>query len=282
MSVSVIDKYLSGRTVESYVMPELPSEMLPLHEYDEVHINVSGGADSLATVLVALHGYKILKEKIKMVHMRIDGDPSDKSKRQLFDWPQTDDYLEYTSQVLDIPLIVIWGDMSLEERIRDRGMFPDAKCRFCTSYQKRDVYAKWVRQFDNCKILLLSGERSEESSTRANKAVFEIHSSQATGKKNRIVHWFRPIKHMLKTEVRQLIANHGIELHPCYQWVSRCSCKFCIFNTSAEMSHTSQLFPEDWAYLKAMEQEMGHTMKSKDGKPHSLSAFIKEDQIPLF
>lgn len=267
------------RTAEDYVMRDLPTDMLPLNEYDEVHINVSGGADSIATVLVAQHGFKIPREKIKLVHMRVDGDPS---KRALFDWPQTDAYLQYLSKVLDLPLIVIWGDKSLEERIRDRGMFPDSKCRFCTSYQKRDVYAKWVRQFDNCKILLLTGERSEESTERASKVVFQQHSAHAVGRKNRVVHWLKPIKDMLKSQVRQLVADYGIELHPCYEWVSRCSCKFCIFNTSSELTQTAQLFPEDWEYLKQMEIDMGHTMKSKDGKPHSLSAFIKEDQMPLF
>jgi 3'-phosphoadenosine 5'-phosphosulfate sulfotransferase (PAPS reductase)/FAD synthetase len=279
MSVNVMEL---KRGAEAFVLSELPSEMFPIHEYDEVHVNVSGGADSVATALVTLHGYNIPKEKIKLIHMRIDGDPNDKTKRQLFDWPQTDDYLQYMSKVLDLPLIVIWDDMSLEERIRDRGMFPSSQCRFCTSYMKRDVYAKWVRQFDNIKILLLTGERSEESTERAGKPIFKIHSTQATGRKNRIVHWLKPIKSMLKTEVRQLCADYGIELHPCYQWVSRCSCKFCIFNTSSEMSRTSQLFPDDWAYLKQMERDLDHTMKSKDGLSHSLSAFIKEDQILLF
>lgn len=50
---------------EQYVLAEMPSEMLPLQEYDEVHVNVSGGVDSVATALVALHGYHIPKEKIK-------------------------------------------------------------------------------------------------------------------------------------------------------------------------------------------------------------------------
>lgn len=269
------------RGAEAFILPELPSEMLLLDEYDEVHINVSGGADSVATALVALYGYRIPKNKIKLVHMRVDGDPKS-GKRPLFDWPQTDGYLEYLKKALDLPLIVIWDELGLEGRIRERGMFPSSQCRFCTSYLKRDVYAKWVRQFDNIKILLMTGERSEESTERAEKPVFRVHSANATGKKNRLVHWFKPIKAMLKTEVRQLCADHGIELHPCYEWVSRCSCKFCIFNTSAEMSRTSQLFPEDWAYLKQMEQDLGHTMKSKDGISHSLSAFIKEDQYTFF
>ncbi|MDH6674999.1 3'-phosphoadenosine 5'-phosphosulfate sulfotransferase (PAPS reductase)/FAD synthetase [Paenibacillus sp. LBL] len=270
------------RTAEQYVLPQLPYGMLSMEEYDEVHINVSGGIDSVATTLVAVYGYHIPKEKIKLVHMRVDGDPNDKSKRQLFDWPQTDEYLEYFAKVLDLPLIVIWGDKSLEERIRERGKFPDSKCRFCTSYMKRDVYSKWVRQFDDIKILLLTGERSEESTERAEKDVFSVHSANATGKKNRLVHWLKPIKDMLKFQVRQLASDYGIELHPCYEWVSRCSCKFCIFNTTAEMSRTSRLFPDDWEYLKQMERDLGHTMKSKKGKSFALGAFIKEDQIPLF
>lgn len=270
------------QTAEQYVLPQLPYGMLSMDEYDEVHINVSGGIDSVATTLVAVYGYHIPREKIKLVHMRVDGDPNDKSKRQLFDWPQTDEYLEYFAKVLDLPLIIIWGDKSLEERIRDRGKFPDSKCRFCTSYMKRDVYSKWVRQFDDIKILLLTGERSEESTERAEKDVFKVHSANATGKKNRLVHWLKPIKDMLKFQVRQLASDYGIELHPCYEWVSRCSCKFCIFNTTAEMSRTSRLFPDDWEYLKQMERDLGHTMKSKKGKSFALGAFIKEDQIPLF
>ncbi|WP_169091474.1 hypothetical protein [Paenibacillus sp. PL91] len=53
----------------------------------------------MATILVDIHGYHIPKEKIKMVHMCVDGYPNDKSKRQLFDWPQTDEYLQYLSKV---------------------------------------------------------------------------------------------------------------------------------------------------------------------------------------
>ncbi|GKS12882.1 hypothetical protein YDYSY3_38820 [Paenibacillus chitinolyticus] len=76
-----------------FVLNSLPLGLLPLSEYDEVHVCTSGGVDSVATALVALHGYSIPKEKIKLVHMRVDGDPHDKTKRQLFDWPQTDEYL---------------------------------------------------------------------------------------------------------------------------------------------------------------------------------------------
>ncbi|MEB9892803.1 phosphoadenosine phosphosulfate reductase family protein [Bacillus cereus] len=281
MSIDVLDRN-SIRAAEQYVIQELPEEMFPVQDYDEYHVNISGGVDSVAVTLMTLYGYQVPKEKIKLVHMRVDGDPNDPLKRQLFDWPQTDEYLRYFSEELRLPLFLIWGEKSLEERIRERGKFPDASCRFCTSYMKRDVYGKWVRQFDNCKILLLTGERSEESQNRANAPIFQVHQAQSTKRKNRVVHWFRPIKHMLKFQVRQLAADYGIELHPCYQWVSRCSCKFCIFNTSGELTRISQLYPDDWQYIKNLEDEIGHTMKSRRGKSFSLADFIKEDQIPLF
>lgn len=59
------------RSADKYQLPELPAEMFPISEYDEVHINVSGGADSVATTLIALHDFKIPKEKIKLVHIRV-------------------------------------------------------------------------------------------------------------------------------------------------------------------------------------------------------------------
>jgi hypothetical protein len=39
--------------------------------------------------------------------MRVDGNPNDPTKRQLFDWPQTDGYMQYMSKKLDLPLIVM-------------------------------------------------------------------------------------------------------------------------------------------------------------------------------
>lgn len=268
-------------SAEQYVLSDLPQELLDIHSYDEYHINFSGGADSLAVAIVMKYGYKVPAERLRLIHMRVDGDPNDPTKRQLFDWPQTDSYLQYASSALGIPLTVIWGEKSLEERIRERGKFPDKPCRFCTSYTKRDVYTKWVRQFDNCKILLLTGERSQESSERASEPVFEYHSAHATLRKNRVVHWFRPIKHLLKFQVKQLAADYGIQLHPCYQWVSRCSCRFCIFNTPAEMEQVARLYPDDFEYLKQLEISIGHTMKSRRGKALPLGVFINEDQIPL-
>lgn len=47
------------------------------------------------------------------------------------------------------------------------------------------------------------------------------------------------------------------------------------------MQRTSRLFPEDWEYLKQMEVDLGHTLKSRNGGSLSLSDFIQEDQLSL-
>lgn len=40
--------------------------------------------------------------------MRVDRDLEGTTNRQFF-WPQTDVYLQYLSEKLDLPLIIIWG-----------------------------------------------------------------------------------------------------------------------------------------------------------------------------
>jgi 3'-phosphoadenosine 5'-phosphosulfate sulfotransferase (PAPS reductase)/FAD synthetase len=97
--------------------------MLPLEEYKEIHANFSGGKDSVAFVLLLIYGYKIPVSKLKLVHMRIDGLDTDSTKT-FFDYPETDDYLKYCSEKLDIPLNIIGSEIGLKERILSRGKFP--------------------------------------------------------------------------------------------------------------------------------------------------------------
>lgn len=258
---------------EQFVRP-LPEGMFDLNDY-EIHCNFSGGKDSIAEVLVLLHGYKVPKEKIKLVHMRVDGD---ESKPAVFDWPQTDEYLRYCAKKLDLELIILSGDMGLEERIRERGQWPSSSTQYCTSYLKRDVYSKWVRRQGPGKYLCVSGERAEESPRRANKAVFEIYKSANAPTKERIVHWFRPIHHLLINEVWKLMELANIEPHPCYQYVSRCSCKFCIFLSPTEMAKVAELYPTEFQRLIDMEKEIGHTMKVKTTQKNKVKTTT---QIPL-
>jgi 3'-phosphoadenosine 5'-phosphosulfate sulfotransferase (PAPS reductase)/FAD synthetase len=240
----------------------LPEELKPWREYDQIHCNFSGGKDSLACVLLLLYGYKVPKEKLVLVHMRVDGSYENEV---FFDWEQTDEYLNYCSEKLDIPLVTIFADMGLKERIEVRGKWPSSKQQYCTSYQKRDVYNKWVRNLGPGRFLCVTGERAQESPRRANKPTFEIHKTTAPTL-NRYVDWYRPVHHLLEDEAWELMRLAEIEPHPCYERVSRCSCKFCIFLTPIEMGTVSELYPEEFNELIDMEKRLGHTMKYKNAR----------------
>ncbi|WP_209124433.1 phosphoadenosine phosphosulfate reductase family protein [Alkalihalobacillus sp. BA299] len=265
----------------------LPEEMGSFDGYS-LHCNFSGGKDSIALVLLLLYGYKVPKEKIQLIHMRVDSS-EERNPNPLFDWPQTDEYLRYCAKKLDLPLVIISSPKSLEERIRDRGLWPAPSQQFCTSYQKRDVYAKWVRSLGPGRYLCLSGERAEESSRRAQnlaKSTFRVYKSANAPTKNRFVDWYRPIHHLLTDEVWELMRLADIEPHPCYQNVSRCSCRFCIFLSPKEMKKVAELYPEEFQKLVEMEKQMGHTMKYEKGNSISLEEFINkantnDDQLEL-
>lgn len=259
----------------------LPKEMDELTNY-KIHANMSGGKDSIAVVLLLIYGYKVPKENIELVHMRVDAD-----EEAFFDWKETDSYLEYLARKLGLPLIILKGEKSLKTRIEERKMFPSGRTQFCTSFTKRDVYSKWVRSLGPGRYLCASGERAEESSRRASKPVFQVYKSANAPTKNRIVDWFRPIHHLDASAVWELLRLGEIEPHPCYQYVSRCSCKFCIYLSPNEMKTVSELFPEEFQELVRMEERFNHTMKFEKKEPLSLVDFIRksnreEGQLSLF
>lgn len=218
---------------------KMPNEMPPIEEIDMYHANFSGGADSIATALILKYGYKIPSSKLRLVHFRVDA-----QEEAFFDWPETDEYLKYASKTLDIPLIVLRGDKSLRQRIEDRGKFPGAATQYCTSYQKRDLYSKWVRSLGPGTFICASGERRLESSRRSKKEMYQVYKPANAPTKHRFVHWLRPVIHLSETEVWQLMELAGIEPHPCYTKykVSRCSCKFCIFLSPKEMKTVAEAF----------------------------------------
>lgn len=257
---------------KNLVVP-LPSEMRSLADYS-IHCNFSGGKDSIACVLLLLHGYQVPKEKIQLVHMRVDA-----NEEAFFDWSETDEYLRYCANILDLPLVILSPEKSLKERILDRKMWPSGSTQFCTSYQKRDTYSKWVRSLGPGHYLCVSGERAEESSRRASKPIYQIYKAAHAPTKQRYVDWFRPIHHLMIDQVWKLMSLANIEPHPCYEYVSRCSCKFCIYLSPKEMLTVSKLFPKEFAELLKMEQRLGHTMKWENKEPLSLNDFIAKADV---
>lgn len=96
-----------------------PEEMLPINDYQHIHVCVSGGVDSTVALIYMLYAYNVPKEKITLVHMRIDG-PEENDV--FFDYPETAEYLDYLMRFFNLPLVILSDKKGLKQRIEERGM----------------------------------------------------------------------------------------------------------------------------------------------------------------
>jgi len=133
---------------------------------------------------------------------------------------------------------------------------------------KIDVCAAAVRgqdRFLGIKTAILSGERAEESSSRAKYKVIEPDRSDLrNGRRKRYVDRIRPVHDLTEVQVYALIEKYKVQPHPCYYlgW-NRCSCKFCIFGNSDQFASAYALSPAQGDKIIGMEDKFGCTIKRK-------------------
>jgi 3'-phosphoadenosine 5'-phosphosulfate sulfotransferase (PAPS reductase)/FAD synthetase len=111
---------------------------------------------------------------------------------------------------------------------------PDLKVRWCSSYLKIDVCAAAIRndpRFTCSTVLVVSGERAEESPSRAKYQTFEVDRADARGPVHRrhVDRW-RPVHAWTEGDVWATLERHRVTPHPAYRlgW-GRVSCSACIF-----------------------------------------------------
>lgn len=139
--------------------------------------------------------------------------------------------------------------------------------RWCSAYLKIDVASSVLRnmaELQDCKILLVSGERRGESAGRAKYNEMELHRANATAKARRLVHQWRPVIDCSERDVWEILKRHGTTPHPCYAagW-NRCSCMMCIFSLPQHWAGIRELFPGQYAAMRADEELLGFTIDNK-------------------
>lgn len=248
-----------------------------LESYDHILVAFSGGKDSLACLL-HLFELGVPKEKIELHHHDVDGG------NPLMDWPVTPSYCNAVAAALDLPIYHSYRVGGFErEMLRnntptapvffqspsDRGpnpplvggkgtngtrlQFPqvsaDLSVRWCSAYLKIDVMAALIRndrRFDGKRVLVITGERAEESAARARYKRFEPHRSDLrNGRRPRHIDAWRPVHAWTREQVWFIIRRHGVIPHPAYYlgW-ARLSCMCCIFGS-----------PNQWASVRAISTE---------------------------
>ena len=104
-----------------------PAPSIDWNTIDVALVAISGGKDSIASV------YAILdegcpKEKIILVHQRIDGDPTDDRGAApadlVWDWPITDRYVRLFAEHLGLPLYWQWREGGLSRELYRENTVP--------------------------------------------------------------------------------------------------------------------------------------------------------------
>ena len=140
--------------------------------------------------------------------------------------------------------------------------------RWCSGSLKAQVESKLYSDIDelaqNVKILVVSGERRQESAGRAKYNEIEIHRTNATAKAHRLVHQWRSVIDWDEADVWEIIRRWCIAPHPCYAagW-NRCSCMMCIFSLPSHWAGIRELFPERFAEVEEDERVLGFTLDNK-------------------
>jgi 3'-phosphoadenosine 5'-phosphosulfate sulfotransferase (PAPS reductase)/FAD synthetase len=280
-------------------IPLLPEIVIDPHSYDHVIVAFSGGKDSLACLLYLL-SLGVSRSVIELWHHDIDGR---ENGSKLMDWPITRDYCRAIADALQIPIYYSWkvggmeGEMLRENSLTaptlyetpdgikqsggirgaltTRRLYPqqsaDLSVRWCSSYLKIDVCSKSMVQsrFDGKRVLLVTGERAEESTSRACYHQAEKHRTSA--KKRHVDHW-RPVHQWEESQVWEIIERYSIAPHPCYKlgW-GRCSCSACIFGSKDQWASLSLINPEQVDQICQYEKEFGKTINRKLSVPQMIA-----------
>lgn len=281
--------------IESRVEEKKQIQLFPFEDYDHFIISASAGKDSMACLFYLLD-MGIPKEKIELWHQSVDG--GGEHYAEFMDWPVTESYLEAVGEHFGIKTAYQWrsngiygellrkesltGDVYfLEEgktvhlptkngkpstRLKWPAMSPDLRVRWCSPYVKIDVFRRVLNNHPRFqgtseqpkKILVLTGERREESPNRAKYLECEMHPSSTS---KRIVHAWRCVIDYSEQKIWDMYEKRRFLPHPAYLlgW-NRTSCFGCIFSTADLWAMMREIAPERFIRLVEMEKELNHTI----------------------
>jgi len=242
-----------------------------LASYDILLANISGGKDS-QTMLARL--VRMAMEAgvpmTRIVCVFADLGEAD-------EWPGTEEIARYHAEHYGLRFIKVQKGESkgqpvgLLEHIEKRGMWPDAKNRYCTSDLKRDPIATVMTRLaaelreagheGQVRILNCMGMRGQESPKRAMLPVF-VNDKRATNGRRHVDTWL-PIHGMTEDDVWESIRESGVRYHPIYdEGMPRLSCMFCVLAGRKALVRAAQLNPAGAWKRAELEDRMGHTFQN--------------------
>ena len=235
-------------------------------------VSHSGGKDSQAMMLRIAS--IIPHHQILVVHADLPG----------ADWEGCEEHIHAT--VPDgVPVVVARArkrdgtPRTFLNMVLDRGKFPDAQRRQCTSDLKRGPIAREVKAWAKARgfstIVLCMGERADESSARGRRfqqmraetqGTYLEHSRRYSNSRWDWWEW-HPMAEATEAQVFREISDAGQDPMWVYAaGMTRASCQLCILASGCDINTAARLQPETyWTYV-ALEEFIDHTM-SMDRTP---------------
>ena len=270
-------------------------EPLDILSYGTYIVAFSGGKDSVGCVLHLLES-GVPRERIELWHHEVDG----REGSRLMDWPCTAAYCQAFADTFRLPIFFSWRMGGFErEMLREetptapvrfevpggevrqvggvrgdpgtRRRFPQLSgsltTRWCSGALKIDVMAAAIRNQERLRgqrVLVVTGERADESACRANYAAFEPHRTdkRESPKLARHIDHYRPVHGWDEQQVWDIMARWRINPHPAYRlgW-GRVSCAGCIFGSDDQWASLRAVNPAQFRQIASHEQAFGCTIR---------------------
>ena len=219
-----------------------------------VAISTSGGKDSQAMTI--LLSRLVPRDRLVAVHAPLGE----------VEWPGTIEHIRATLPE-GVPLILapVASGKTLLNRVKERGMWPSASARWCTSDFKTGPIQRELRRWLKAnprfegRLVNAMGMRAQESPARARKAPWRRNARMSVAGRE-VFDWL-PVFDLSTEDVFRVIRNAGQSPHPAYAaGMSRLSCSFCILASRADLRRAAELRPELYRRYVEIEARIGHTL----------------------
>lgn len=236
----------------------------------------SGGKDSQAmTILLARI---VPRQNLLAVHAPLGE----------VEWPGTIEHIQATIPE-GVPLLLapVASGKTLLDRIEERGRFPSASVRWCTSDFKRSPIERELRRHLKThprfggRVVSCMGHRADESPARAGRAAWTRNARNSRAGRE-WVDWL-PVHELSTADVFRVIRDAGQSPHRAYAaGMTRLSCSFCILASRKDLRTAARLRPALYRRYAALEQRIGHTLSpSRIPLPELTGAPAEAGQTPF-